>query len=131
MNLWSHCFSQNRNKIVWISAQCSEGRNLDNFSFVFWEKRWLHKFILTLSDLKLFWKWNLYLMTFQMELINFLEELHNPNDAIEETRIIGFPCFLMTPCYCIQCKVKQKCILPYPFPLPCQRVLFYDFLPIL
>ena len=61
----------------------------------------------------------------------FLEKLHNPNDTIEETRIIGFPCFLMTPCYCIQCKVKQKCILPYPFPLPCQRVLFYDFLPIL
>ena len=76
------------------------------------------------------------LMTFGMELINqfcstFLEELHNPNETIEETRIIGFPCFLMTPCYCIQCKVKQKCILPYPFPLPCQRVLFYDFLPIL
>ena len=26
-------------KIVRISALCSEGRNLDNFSFVFWEKR--------------------------------------------------------------------------------------------
>ena len=38
-------------KIVRISALCSEGRNLDNFLFVFWEKRWLHKFILKLSDL--------------------------------------------------------------------------------
>ena len=26
-------------KIVRISALCSEGRNLDNFLFVFWEKR--------------------------------------------------------------------------------------------
>ena len=38
-------------KNVRISALCSEGRNLDNFSFVFWEKRWLHKFILKLTDL--------------------------------------------------------------------------------
>ena len=26
-------------KIVRISALCSEGRNLDNFLFIFWEKR--------------------------------------------------------------------------------------------
>ena len=26
-------------KIVRISALCSDGRNLDNFLFVFWEKR--------------------------------------------------------------------------------------------
>ena len=75
------------------------------------------------------------LMIFGMELIKqfcntFLEELHNPNDTIEETRIIGFPCFLMTQRVTACCKVKQKCILPYPFPVPCQRVMFYDFLPI-
>ena len=29
----------------------SEGRNPCNFSFVFWEKFWLHKFILKLTDL--------------------------------------------------------------------------------
>ena len=40
-----------KQKIVKISALCSEGRNLDNFLFVFWEKRRLHKFILKLSDL--------------------------------------------------------------------------------
>ena len=40
-----------KRKIVRISALCSEGRNLDNFLFVFWEKRWLHKFILKMSDL--------------------------------------------------------------------------------
>ena len=34
-----------------ISALCSEGRNLDNFLFIFWEKRWLHKFILKFTDL--------------------------------------------------------------------------------
>ena len=39
-------------KYEWkISALCSEGRNLDNFLFIFWEKRWLHKFILKMSDL--------------------------------------------------------------------------------
>jgi hypothetical protein len=32
---------------------CSEGRNPDNFLFVFLEKRWLHKFILKLTDLYL------------------------------------------------------------------------------
>ena len=32
---------------------CSEGRNPDNFSFIFWEKRWLHKFILKFTDLYL------------------------------------------------------------------------------
>ena len=26
-------------KVVKISALCSEGRNLDNFLFIFWEKR--------------------------------------------------------------------------------------------
>ena len=38
-------------KIVRISALCSEGRNLDNFLLVFWEKWWLHIFILKLTDL--------------------------------------------------------------------------------
>ena len=38
-------------KIVRISALCSVDRNLDNFLFVFWEKRWLHKLILKLTDL--------------------------------------------------------------------------------
>ena len=28
-----------------------QGRNPDNFSFIFWEKRWLHKFILKFTDL--------------------------------------------------------------------------------
>ena len=37
-------------EIVRISVLCIEGRNLDNFLFVFWEKRWLHKFILKLTD---------------------------------------------------------------------------------
>ena len=37
--------------ILRISALCSEGRNSDNFLFVFWEKRWLHVFILKLTDL--------------------------------------------------------------------------------
>ena len=38
-------------KIVKISAFATQGRNLDNFLFIFWEKRWLHKFILKLTDL--------------------------------------------------------------------------------
>ena len=38
-------------KIVNISALTTQGRNPDNFSFVFWEERWLHKLILKLSDL--------------------------------------------------------------------------------
>ena len=38
-------------KIVRTSALWSEGRNLDNSLFVFWEKRWLQKFILKLTDL--------------------------------------------------------------------------------
>ena len=38
-------------KIVEISALTTQGRNPDNFLFVFWEKRWLHRFILKLSDL--------------------------------------------------------------------------------
>ena len=37
-------------KIVKISALTTQGRNPDIFLFVFWEKRWLHKFILKLSD---------------------------------------------------------------------------------
>ena len=40
-----------RIKIVKISALTTQGRNPDNFSFVFWEKRWLHKFILKQTDL--------------------------------------------------------------------------------
>ena len=38
-------------KIVKISALTTQGTNPDNFSFVFRENRWLHKFILKLSDL--------------------------------------------------------------------------------
>ena len=38
-------------KIVRISALTTQGRNYDNFSFVFWEKRRLHKFILKITDL--------------------------------------------------------------------------------
>ena len=38
-------------KVVRISAHCSVGINPDNFLFVFWEKRRLHKFILKLADL--------------------------------------------------------------------------------
>ena len=40
-----------KQKIVRISALCSEGRYPDIFLFVFWEKRSLHKFILKLTDL--------------------------------------------------------------------------------
>ena len=40
-----------KQKIVKISALTTQGRNPDDFSFVFWEKRWLHKFILKLTDL--------------------------------------------------------------------------------
>ena len=49
MNLWSNHFSQIRTKIVKISALTTQGRNPDNFLFVFWEKRWPHEFILKLS----------------------------------------------------------------------------------
>ena len=38
-------------KIVKISALTTQGRNPDNFLFVFWEKRWLHKLILKITDL--------------------------------------------------------------------------------
>ena len=38
-------------KIVKISALTTQGRNPDNFSFIFWEKRWLNKFILKLTNL--------------------------------------------------------------------------------
>ena len=37
-------------KIVRVFTLTLQGRNPDNFSFVFWEKLWLHKFILNLSD---------------------------------------------------------------------------------
>ena len=40
-----------KRKIVRISAPTTQGRNPDNFFFVFWEKRWLHQFILKLTDL--------------------------------------------------------------------------------
>ena len=40
-----------RTKFVKISALTTQGRNPDNFSLVFSEKQWLHKFILKLSDL--------------------------------------------------------------------------------
>ena len=51
MNLLSHRFSQKMNKKVRISALTTQGRNPDNFLFVLWEKRWLFKFILKLTDL--------------------------------------------------------------------------------
>ena len=38
-------------KIVMISALTTHGRNPDIFFFVFWEKWWLHQFILKLTDL--------------------------------------------------------------------------------
>ena len=38
-------------KIVKISALTTQGRNPDNFLFVFWEKQLLHKFILKFTDL--------------------------------------------------------------------------------
>ena len=38
-------------KIVKISAFATQGRNLDNFLFIFSAKRCLHKFILKLTDL--------------------------------------------------------------------------------
>ena len=38
-------------RIFNISALTTQGRNPDNFSFVFWEKRWLHKFFLKITDL--------------------------------------------------------------------------------
>ena len=47
----SSFLSKYKQKIVKISALTTQGRNPDNFSFVFWEKRRLHKFILKLSDL--------------------------------------------------------------------------------
>ena len=50
MNLWSNRFLS---RIVKIFALTAQGRNPDNFSFVFWEKWWLHKFILKYSDLYL------------------------------------------------------------------------------
>ena len=40
-----------KQKIVRISALTTQGRNPDNFTFVFWEKRWLYKFILKITDL--------------------------------------------------------------------------------
>ena len=38
-------------KIVKVSALTTQGRNPDNFLFVFWEKRWLNKSILKFTDL--------------------------------------------------------------------------------
>ena len=38
-------------KIVKISALTTQGRNPDNFSFLFWEKRCIYEFIMKLSDL--------------------------------------------------------------------------------
>ena len=48
MNLWSHRFSQNTNKRFLPSLLRTE---ILTFLFLFWEKRWLHKFILKLTDL--------------------------------------------------------------------------------
>ena len=49
----SSFLSKYEQKIVRISALCSEGRNPDNFLFTFWEKWWLNKFILQFTDLYL------------------------------------------------------------------------------
>ena len=38
-------------KIVKISALTTQGRNPDNFSYVFWKKQLLHKHILKFIDL--------------------------------------------------------------------------------
>ena len=38
-------------KVVKISTLTTQGRDTDNFLFVFWEKQWLHKFILKFTDL--------------------------------------------------------------------------------
>ena len=38
-----------KSSFVKISALTTQGRNPDNFLFVFWEKRWPHEFILKLS----------------------------------------------------------------------------------
>ena len=51
MNSWGHRFFQNTDKT--LSGFLSDSRNLDNFLFVFWEKRWLYKFILKFTDLSL------------------------------------------------------------------------------
>ena len=49
MNLWSCRFSQNMNqKLSGFLLYSIQGRNPDNFSFIFW---WLHKFILKFNDL--------------------------------------------------------------------------------
>ena len=50
MNSWSHPFSQNTNKKL-SGFLLSVVRNPDSFSFVLWEKWWLNKFILKLTDL--------------------------------------------------------------------------------
>ena len=47
----SSCLPKYKQKIVKISALTAQGRNPEKFLFVFWEKRWLHEFILKLSDL--------------------------------------------------------------------------------
>ena len=68
MNLWSHFFSREVHllhlfnlfrpkyepKIVRISAMyygTLQGRNPYNIWFIFWEKQWLHKFILKFTDI--------------------------------------------------------------------------------
>ena len=81
MKLWSHRLSQNMNQMLkgfllctvphystevrfasLFSSKstgketckthlCLQGRNPYNFWFIFWEKRWLHKFILKFTDL--------------------------------------------------------------------------------
>jgi hypothetical protein len=58
-------------EIVKISALTTQNKIPGNFSFVFWEKRWLHKFILKLSDL---YKGTSSRIVF----VCFLEELKTP-----------------------------------------------------
>ena len=43
-------FPKYKRKIVRISALTTKGRNPDNFLLVFWEKQWLHNFILSVTD---------------------------------------------------------------------------------
>ena len=52
MNLWSYLVFQNRNKKVpMFLPSLHKAEILTIFFFVFWKKRWLHKFILKFTDL--------------------------------------------------------------------------------
>ena len=51
MNLWSYRFSKNTNKKLWRFLPSLQRADPDKLSFLFWEERWLHKFILKVTDL--------------------------------------------------------------------------------